>query len=222
MAKSASVPTRWQLLIRARRDLSSNAKLIGLTLSTYMDNRTGEAFPSQVQLAADTGRHKSTVWGGLNELKEAGVLGSRRRWNSSNVYAALFADSGYSEVSTTSNWQTRSDMTGSDFGYSEGGVRPQAELTAQGTTHLTAHTTAQATEGSEAPPGEEKEARSNYLEKARRLPQGEKLRLWESIPSEDRMRKEGETNEAYRERAARLVMERKALTALTTSTASPF
>jgi hypothetical protein len=70
--------------------LTPNAKLLGLVLSTYMDNATGECDPAiEPTLIDAAGLGRSTIYRALAELRGESLLASRRRWNSSNVYQAL-------------------------------------------------------------------------------------------------------------------------------------
>jgi hypothetical protein len=72
-------PDRYRWLDQIRdgvRDgtLSSNAGHVALTLAVYYVNGTGEAWPSQLELASATGRSESTVRRGLHELERNALL----------------------------------------------------------------------------------------------------------------------------------------------------
>lgn len=85
----------WEKGIRDYSDLPAGARHIALTLATWMDAETGEAYPSLVVLAAASGRAKSTVIRNLAILSDKGFLdwrkgGGRRPDGSgiSNYYSA--------------------------------------------------------------------------------------------------------------------------------------
>lgn len=78
----------WQRAVRDSASLGATAKLVGLTLSTWMDAR-GVCYPSEATIARAVGRSESTVRRALRELERAGFLVTRRRKNASNRYRGV-------------------------------------------------------------------------------------------------------------------------------------
>jgi|GEM_PF-6509763 len=59
---------KWSIAIRSHVELSAAAKHVGLTLATFMDATTCQAYPSVNRLAANTSRQPRTVRAGRDEL----------------------------------------------------------------------------------------------------------------------------------------------------------
>ena len=80
--------------------LDPTTRHVGLTLSLYMNERGGSAFPGALRLAGDTGLTERTVRDHLRSLVESGWLeiltpgGGRKR---ANEYAARFPETGNTE-----------------------------------------------------------------------------------------------------------------------------
>lgn len=69
--------------------LTNNAGHLALILAVHYTNGSNQAWPSQQQLAADTGLSESTVRRGLHELEQNGYLAitrGRQGRITSNVY----------------------------------------------------------------------------------------------------------------------------------------
>jgi hypothetical protein len=99
--RKADVPTRWRIAIRDDDCLSSTAKTVGYVLSTYMDSK-GLCWPSTLQIARGCGfklnlNHTSHRSGkrGTKELRDAGYLTSKRRYDMPSVYQACFPVGGH-------------------------------------------------------------------------------------------------------------------------------
>lgn len=60
--------------LRNYSDLSPNARLVGLVLTTYADRTTGEAWPGLDRLANGTGKGCGMVKAGLRELLRTGCI----------------------------------------------------------------------------------------------------------------------------------------------------
>lgn len=71
------------------RDLSPSAKLVYIALMRYAD-RSGRCWPSQKQLALDTGLPLRTVEYCTPMLRRAGYISVKRRRGTTAVYALLF------------------------------------------------------------------------------------------------------------------------------------
>jgi hypothetical protein len=75
----ANLPTRWVLMIRdkPKETLNSFDKLISFTLKTYMNNETGECYPTNERIAHDASCHVKTVRKVMRKLVRLGFL---KRW----------------------------------------------------------------------------------------------------------------------------------------------
>ena len=78
MSADFSSSFAWRRAIRDDRRLSKNAKLVAMTLHTYMD-ADGVAWPSIDTLAEGAGLHRRTVQYALGELERSGYL-ARSGW----------------------------------------------------------------------------------------------------------------------------------------------
>jgi hypothetical protein len=94
--RTADVPTRWRIAIRDDDCLSSTAKTVGYVLSTFMDAK-GLCWPSTLQIARGCGfklnpKHESnrSAKRGTRELRDAGYVISKRRYDMPSVYQACF------------------------------------------------------------------------------------------------------------------------------------
>jgi predicted transcriptional regulator len=72
----ANLPTRWVLMIRdkPKETLNSFDKLISFTLKTYMNNETGECYPTNERIAHDASCHVKTVRKVMRKLVRLGFL----------------------------------------------------------------------------------------------------------------------------------------------------
>ena len=68
----------WEKGIRDHSNLPAGARHIALTLATWMNAKTGEAYPSLMELARASGRAKSTVIRNLSILGDEGFLDWRK------------------------------------------------------------------------------------------------------------------------------------------------
>jgi hypothetical protein len=64
----------WLKEIARHRDLSGADYAVAIILSTYLNSRTYEAWPSLNTLAADTNRNRSTVWRSIKRLERLHLL----------------------------------------------------------------------------------------------------------------------------------------------------
>jgi hypothetical protein len=104
---------RWRDHIRDS-DLSSSAKLVAHTLSTYMD-ASGHAFPSRETLASGCSLAGRTVYAAINELETAKLLTVHRsRSRRGNRY-----------------WATGAEFFGQGTGQSVAGTRQSTHGTRQ-------------------------------------------------------------------------------------------
>lgn len=81
-------------------ELEPTTRHVGLTLSLYMNERGGSAFPGAVRLAGDTGLTDRTVRDHLTKLVTGGWLEILARGggrNRANEYAARFPETGNTE-----------------------------------------------------------------------------------------------------------------------------
>ena len=64
----------WLRTLARQADLSGADLAVGITLATYLNTRTGEAWPSFNTLADDTNRNRSTVWRSITRLERLHLL----------------------------------------------------------------------------------------------------------------------------------------------------
>ena len=64
----------WLKLVASYPDLSGADMAVAIMLSTYMNAKTRDAWPSMQRLAQDTNRSRSTVWRGLKHLEKHVLL----------------------------------------------------------------------------------------------------------------------------------------------------
>jgi Helix-turn-helix domain len=70
----AAAKELWLKLIASYPNLSGADVAIAVMLSTYMNTKTRDAWPSMQRLARDTNRTRSTVWRSLKRLEELKLL----------------------------------------------------------------------------------------------------------------------------------------------------
>jgi biotin operon repressor len=83
---------RLQAADELRRDgkLSAAARLVGLEIFSYVNQASGEAFPSQATIARRLGITERTVRTAVKQLVDAGHINVRRRRGRNNLYSPAF------------------------------------------------------------------------------------------------------------------------------------
>jgi predicted transcriptional regulator len=84
----------WLKEIARHRNLSGADYAVAIMLSTYLNSRTYEAWPSLHTLATDTNRNRSTVWRSIKRLERLNLLQVTRApgRSRSNRYKPLLGD----------------------------------------------------------------------------------------------------------------------------------
>jgi DNA-binding FadR family transcriptional regulator len=83
---------RLQAADELRRDgkLSTAARLVGLEIFSYVNQASGEAFPSEATIARRLGITDRTVRTAVKHLADAGHMNVTRRRGRSNLYSPTF------------------------------------------------------------------------------------------------------------------------------------
>ena len=83
---------RLQAADELRRDgkLSAAARLVGLEIFSYVNQASGEAFPSEATIARRLGITDRTVRTAVKQLADAGHINVRRRRGRNNLYSPTF------------------------------------------------------------------------------------------------------------------------------------
>jgi len=83
---------RLQAADELRRDgkLSAAARLVGLEIFSYVNQASGEAFPSEATIARRLGITDRTVRTAVKQLADAGRINVTRRRGRNNLYSPTF------------------------------------------------------------------------------------------------------------------------------------
>ncbi|MEI7806613.1 MAG: helix-turn-helix domain-containing protein [Hyphomicrobiales bacterium] len=84
----------WLKVVARHPNLSGADCAVAITISTYLNSKTGIAWPSIERLARDTNRDRSTVWRSIERLEKLNLLGVERHpgRNRSNRYRPMLGD----------------------------------------------------------------------------------------------------------------------------------
>lgn len=83
---------KWLKLCASYPNLSGADYAVLIAVSTYLNSKTHDAWPSLERLASDTNRDKSTIWRSLMRLERLGLIGvihGRGRKNSNRYRPTL-------------------------------------------------------------------------------------------------------------------------------------
>jgi DNA-binding transcriptional regulator YhcF (GntR family) len=73
VSQARSVLMEWRALI-VKSQVSANARLVALVLSTHMDSNGGSCFPSITRMQRESDLGRSTVCRALTELERSGLI----------------------------------------------------------------------------------------------------------------------------------------------------
>lgn len=68
----------WLKVVASYPNLSGADCAIAIAISTYLNSKTGDAWPSLETLATDTNRNRATVWRSIERLELLGLLSVQR------------------------------------------------------------------------------------------------------------------------------------------------